>query len=210
MLKTGNRVVILFIVIYLVGVAGISISYTSEFFTDLVPVIILLSLFTCIVFHRPSFDKRTVIVFLSIVIISFFLEAAAVKSGIIFGNYSYGTSLGHRIFDTPLIIGLNWLFLVYCTAAVTENLNQGKIIKILAASFLMLIYDLLLEISAPVLEMWSFENGLTPVRNYIAWFVIAVFFQSALKIADIKIINTTAQKIFLIQLVFFILIAIIR
>jgi putative membrane protein len=208
--KTSNTVVVLFIIIYLVGVAGISINYTSEFFTGQIPAIILLSLFTCLIFHRPAFDKRTVTVFLSIVIISFFIEAAAVKYGFIFGKYSYGTSLGLSVLNTPLIIGLNWLSLVYCTVAVTENLRQHVIIKILVASFLMLVYDLLLEISAPVLDMWSFEDGIAPVRNYLAWLVIAAFFQSALKIARIRIINPTAQKIFLIQLLFFIMIAILR
>jgi putative membrane protein len=209
-LKGENKVILLFIIIYLVGIAGISIRFTSGFFTNLIPVIILLSLVACLIYHRPSFDKTTVIVFLIVVILSFFIEAAAVKYGFIFGSYSYGASLGLQVSGAPLIIGLNWLLLVYCTAAITEHLNQGIFLKVISASLLMLFYDFWLEISAPVLDMWSFDDGKIPVRNFVAWFSIAVFFHSLLKIARVKIVNKVAQRVFVIQTIFFILIAIVK
>jgi putative membrane protein len=209
-LKGENKITLFLFIIYLVGVAGISIHFTSAFFAGLIPIIILLSFFTCLIYHKPAFDNTTILVFLAIVVSSFFIEAAAVKYGFIFGNYSYGTSLGFQVIGAPLIIGLNWLLLVYCTAALTENLNQGIIIKVIVASLLMLFYDLLLEISAPFLNMWSFEEGKIPVRNFIAWFAIALFFHSLVKIARVKIINTVAQQVFAIQIIFFILIAIIK
>lgn len=208
--KIENRIVIFFIVIYAVGIGGISIRYTSGFFTSLIPVILLLSLFSCLIFHKPSLDSRAIFVFLTIIILSFFIEVAGVQYGVIFGNYAYGTSLGIQLFGTPIIIGLNWLFLVYCTGAITEKLKKGAIARVFSASFLMLIYDLLLEISAPILNMWSFEGGRIPFRNYAAWFFIALFFHSLLRISRVRIINKAAPWIFSIQLLFFIFIAIIR
>lgn len=210
LLRREARIILFFIIIYSVGIAGISNHQTSGFFISLIPAIILLSLFICLFFHRPKYDKRTLTVFLLVTILAFMVEAIGVNSGFLFGEYSYGHSLGPRLSGTPLLIGLNWLFLVYCTAAISENINGRKIIKIVAASSLMLVYDLFLEISAPFLNMWSFDEGRIPVRNFVSWFLFAVLFHSLLKIFRVRIINTPAKWIFSIQLLFFILLAIIR
>ena len=38
------------------------------------------------------------------------------------------------------------------------------------------ILDLFLEFSAPIFDYWTFEGGLAPFKNYIAWFGISLLF----------------------------------
>lgn len=208
---TRNELIIslVILIIYAVGVAGLTIQYTGELFLNLIPVILILSLAATLAFHRPSWDLRTAAVFAAIVLSSWIVEAAGVRTGIIFGKYAYGPALGIKLFDTPLLIGFNWLLLVYATSCIADYLNISTSGKIISASLLMVLYDLVLELAAPVLGMWNFEGGAAPARNYITWFIAACLFHSALRITGIKIQNRVAPVIFVIQFLFFIVLVIL-
>ena len=125
------------------------------------------------------------------------------NTGLIFGRYVYGNSLGIKLFGTPLLIGINWLFLVYTTSSVLEGFKMPVLAKIGLAAALMLIYDIVLEQIAPMLDMWHWENGLIPLQNYVAWFVLALLFQSLLKILNVKVQNKFAFFIIICQFLFF-------
>jgi putative membrane protein len=107
------------------------------------------------------------------------------------------------------MIGINWLLLVYCTSIIVNSFRISSTVKILSASVLMVIYDLVLEQIAPQLEMWEFEGGTAPVRNYVFWLIIAVFFQLILKLSGIKSENRLAAFVFSLQLAFFLALFII-
>jgi putative membrane protein len=197
---------ILVIIIYAVGVAGIVIPLSRHLFIRLIPAVILLSLAAMLSFQR--IDKKTFIVFSAIIILSWMVEAAAVASGSIFGIYSYGPALGIQVLKTPLLIGFNWLLLVCGSAAITKNIKDAAVM-IFSASALMVAYDLALEHVAPFLGMWEFEGGSAPFRNYIAWFLLALLFHTALKLAGIRISNRVPSVIFVVQLLFFLLLTIL-
>ena len=100
------------------------------------------------------------------------------------------------------------MILVYCSSAILEQYTHWKsVVKILAASALMLLYDVVLEIAAPKMDMWVFNHKEVPIANYVAWFVIAVLFHTVIKLLKIKIKNPLALTIFACQFVFFILLA---
>ena len=75
----------------------------------------------------------------------FLIEALGVNTGIIFGHYSYGKGLGLKIFNTPVIIGINWLFLSYTCVSVSNYLVKSPTIRFLMAPALMLALDSALE-----------------------------------------------------------------
>jgi len=131
-----------------------------------------------------------------------------VNTGIIFGVYSYGPNLGLKILNTPVIIGLNWLILVYTTSSMFEKINIHVNYKILLASAIMLAYDIVLEQVAPFTGMWNWHEGNIPVRNYMAWFVIALIFHTLLKTVGIKTENAVSKNLFISQFVFFLILAI--
>jgi len=203
--KTLLRAIIILIIFYLVGLTGFIIPVTYEVFSRLTPFALLLSTLFLILFHKPRLNGKTVIAFIIIMVLSFFIEAAGVKTGVIFGNYAYGKGLGPKLMDTPLLIGLNWMMLVYCTKVVADRLPGDVKIKIFTASVLMVFYDLIMEQAAGILDMWYWENGIIPVRNYISWLLVALLFHILLKKMRISFSNKMALPVFVVQLMFFLI-----
>jgi putative membrane protein len=197
------------ITLYVVGVIGSAFPFTHDLFTILTPFILLISFITLLIFHTPGFDAKISLLFLLIFLVSFSAEVAGVSTGVIFGSYTYGKGLGIKVFETPLMIGLNWVLLVYCTYLIFEKVPVGIIGKIFGASLLMVIYDLVMEQVAPMMDMWVFDDGFAPLRNYISWFLLALLFHSVFRFAGIRITNRLATLIFICQGAFFILLFII-
>lgn len=196
------------VTLYVVGIIGSALPVTRDFFILLTPVILLLSFALLLNFHTPVLDWKTSLVFIIIFLVSYFTEVAGVRTGLIFGTYSYGKGLGPKLLDTPLLIGLNWVLLVYCSAAILEKVPVGKTGKAAGASLLMVLYDLVMEQVAPQMDMWSFGAGIAPLRNYISWFILALIFHLILRFTGIKLTNRLAPLIFYCQFLFFIVLLI--
>jgi uncharacterized membrane protein len=190
-------------IFYMVGILGISLPWTHIFFLKITPFGILLISALLALFHK-HFGWKQAVVFTIIVIGSFILEMVGVHTGKLFGNYSYGDTLGLKLSDTPVIIGVNWLLLVYCTHAITLGWKIPVLLKVLLASVLMVVYDIALEPAAMAMDMWQWEGGRVPMQNYLVWFGASVFFHSLVHSAGIKIRNALAGYVFLVQLFFFI------
>lgn len=196
-----------FVVFYIVGIAGMLLPFSFLLFVKLIPVALLLSSIALAFFHK-IFNSKTLLVFISIYIIGFFVEVAGVNTGLIFGDYIYGESLGIKLFNTPLIIGLNWLLLVYITASVLELSKLTMLLKILFGAFLMLGYDLIIEQIAPILDMWTWQNNKVPVKNYVTWFLLALVFHTAIQVFKINTKNKLAPVILVCQILFFLVLLI--
>jgi len=190
-------------IFYIVGIIGIFIEPSSALFISLTPLALILS-FGLLLFFHPTFDLNTIGTFLLIAVFGFITEERGVNTGLIFGNYSYGETLGLKFNNTPLIIGLNWLLMTYITASVVDLFEIRTVFKIIAASTLMVIYDLVLEQVAPLMDMWSWQNNAVPVQNYIAWFVVSLVFHTIFKLRKIDTYNPIAASVLIIQFVFFI------
>ena len=196
-----------FVVFYIVGIAGMLLPFSFLLFVKLIPVALLLSSLALAFFHK-NFNLKTLLVFISIYIIGFFVEVAGVNTGLIFGNYIYGESLGIKLFNTPLIIGINWLLLVYITASILELSKLTMLLKILFGAFLMLGYDLIIEQIAPILDMWTWQNEKVPLKNYVTWFLLALVFHTAIQVFKIKAKNKLAPVILVCQVLFFLVLLI--
>jgi len=207
--QRANLVRIVLIVFFCVGIFGLASDLTREVFIMLTPVALLLSLTVTAAFHQPDFLKKEIIVFIGIYLSGFLVEAIGVNTGRIFGNYSYGEGLWIKLFNTPLLIGINWVLLIYSTAVIADKPALPVFVKILISSLLMLLYDLIMEQVAPVMNMWSFEADSVPVRNYVAWLILAVLFHSVLKLTGIKYKNQIAPFVFYTQAAFFLILTII-
>lgn len=189
---------------YLVGIVGFLLPATHSLFSSLTPFALLLSAGFLIWFHKPGFNAKTFYIFSLIFVISFFAEMAGVKTGLLFGDYTYGNGLGVKIMGTPLIIGLNWLMLVYCTKVISDRLSPNRFIRLFSAPLMMVGYDLILEQAAPGLDMWYWAEGTVPIQNYLAWFLLAFLFHLLLRKADLDFKNPLALPVFFIQFLFFV------
>ena len=117
---------------------------------------------------------RTVIV---VFFIGLFIEILGVNFKVIFGEYSYGETLGFKILKTPIIIGLNWLSLSLACFGIASYIFKPKYLVVLGASFLMVFVDYIIEPIAMVLDFWHWKDDTVPVQNYVSWFLVSIIIQ---------------------------------
>lgn len=208
MFRHQFQTILIVILFYCVGFLGLEFTVTQPVFLALIPFALLLSFVAILLSHHSQRFNVEFAVLLLIFLLGYFIELAGVNTHMIFGNYLYGNGLGIKFFGTPLLIGINWVMVVYCSASVSEWIGGPRVFQILLAASLMVLYDFVLEHIAPVLDMWKWEGNMIPFQNYMAWFTIAIAFQGLLKWMKVSRINPIAAAIFICQFLFFVLILI--
>lgn len=178
---------------------------TNELFRNLISPAILASAGLLVLFHKPRLNTKSIIIFAVIAVLVFIVEALGVKTGNIFGQYSYGNNLGPAVAGTPLLISVNWLMLIYCSIIITDRISSNTSIRFLAPPFFMVIYDLILEQAAIILGMWSWDYETIPVRNYIVWFGLSLLFTSLIRLFKLSFSNKLAPYIMITQFIFFVI-----
>jgi putative membrane protein len=191
------------IIYYLIGLAGLSIPFTARYFIYIIPFSILINLFF-ILYYNNRWDAGFIICSMLIIVLGTIAEMAGVNTGVIFGSYSYGNSvLGPRLFGTPLIIGLNWYILIYCTFVLVNKFRTPVIVRILTGGVVMVLFDILLEPVAGSLNMWKWTAGEVPLQNYAVWFVMACAFLGIMYLGKAKVNNVISIHLLLVQFIFF-------
>ena len=74
----------------------------------------------------------------------------------------------------PLIIGFNWVFVILGSIAISRLLTNNIFLSPVISALIAFIFDLILEPIAIKLDYWSWSEGIIPIQNYLAWFVIAL------------------------------------
>jgi putative membrane protein len=190
-------------IFHLVGVIGFTTQWRNVFL-ELTPFHLLLVYAYLLAFQ--TLINRTFLVFMFFVAFSsYFIELIGVQTGKIFGDYTYGTALGYRIGDTPLLIGVLWFVLVWSIGHQLKSLELHWIVKSALGAAMMLVIDLFIEPVAIDLGFWSWDGGDIPTQNYIAWFIISLGYFlifNKTKFGD----NPIAKYIYWLLLAFFVLI----
>lgn len=197
-----KQINLLLIIFFSVGVLGITLESTRELFISLTPLSLLLGMGLMFWVHR-SWKRRHILIFGVIAVLGYLVEVAGVLTGEVFGQYAYGSTLGFTIMDTPPMIGLNWLMLIYAVFVMLRKMNIHPVLQVLMGASLMVAYDVVMEPVAIQMNMWSWGGGVIPLQNYIAWFVISVVFLSILHIFRLRYRNGVAPALFFIQMGFF-------
>lgn len=194
------------VVFYLVGVVGFVIPFTHTLFIRLTPLILLMSLGVLLYYHRPKLDLKTGGYMLFVWLAGFFVEMWGVNSGLLFGSYLYGEGLGVKLVGTPLLIGVNWVLMVYLSSALFSRLPRTVMSGVVYPSLVMVGYDGVMELVAPMMDMWSFADGMVPMQNYVMWLVLSLLFHSIRFVFRIEWQNKMALPLFVVQTIFFLLI----
>ena len=191
--------------LWLINISGFfgMLSDQNEFFLSTTPYVLSLTLLLLILSHDLS-NKKSKIGLMLIFLFGLIVELLGVNYGLFFGDYSYGANLGSKIYGVPYVIGFNWVLLIIATGSVSDKLIKGKeIYKIIFASFLMVLIDLLMEKSAPKLDFWEFVISPVPFSNYLWWFIFSIGFQYIFfKTVKTKEYNLSSN-ILVIQFLFF-------
>ncbi|PTN07383.1 carotenoid biosynthesis protein [Mangrovibacterium marinum] len=188
-------------ILYLVGIVGFSFPQTEGLFKQLSAWNLFLSFGVLVLFHQPR-NARVYGCLLLVAVAAFVAELIGTQTGYLFGSYTYGPVLGLKLWQTPLLIGVNWLVLCYGIYVALSAFNLKWWMSVIGG-LLMVAFDLLMEPVAVRLDMWTWENGQIPLRNYIDWFWLSVLFLSAMKFARLNIRNPLAVWIVVWQLIFF-------
>lgn len=177
----------------------------------------ILALIAVIIVNKLD-RQRLQIWILICAVATFLLEIIGTNTGLIFGNYNYGTVFYFQFFGTPLLIGLKWVVVILgsVTAAkfiIFTFLNKLKVIEnpeslsfIFLVSFLAslvaTLFDWFLEPVAIKLGYWSWDGGFIPFTNYLAWFIITFVFSFFLYLMKIKLKPSFLFKWFWLQFLF--------
>ena len=172
-----NKELLIFSVffVWLINISGFFgvLSDQKDFFLSTSPFAILIS-FILLVLNHNYRQKGFATALISIITIGFLVEFLGVNYDLFFGSYEYGNNLGYKIGGVPIIMSINWLVLIFLTGSFTEKIIPNSLpLKVIFASLLMVFLDVLLEICAPKLDYWKFNDEVVPMSNYNSWFIIS-------------------------------------
>lgn len=117
-------------------------------------------------------------VFLGLGALAFVFEAAAVKTGLLYGTFQYSDSVGYRVLDTapwlvavavpPIMLGAFWT---------ADKITQSKWRVLVSGFITVLIYSTIAP-GVTRMEIWQWETpGMffgVPLQAFVAWFVLGL------------------------------------
>lgn len=215
--KVATAIAILF---HAIGLAGI-LFCDKQLFASLTPYHLLL-MSALLFYTQQKISLHFILFFIACTVIGFALEYAGTSTGILFGNYTYGHTLGKKFKEVPLIIGLNWFIIIYCNSIAAHTIYRKLIGRlgmanapvkkwmrnfslIFDASLLAVVFDFFMEPAAVKLGFWEWHNGNIPIYNYTCWFLISFLLTAIFQFLAIDKHNKFAVHLLLIQLMFFLI-----
>lgn len=205
--STIDRVVMGVIALfYIVGAFQLGRPEMRATYAGMTPLVLLFSMLFLTIYDRSTDRPKLLLFALIVALASFGVEVWGVATGYVFGGYAYGSELGTKVAETPLLIGLNWILLVYMSGAMVNTLPRNPLYAIVLPSAFMIGYDIVMEQVAPRMDMWSWEGGIIPLQNYIVWGVLALLFHALRYVMKIPIRNRMAGFLFVVQVLFFVII----
>lgn len=196
-----KRVFLLMAIFYLVGIILHIIPSTLPLMLIFTPYTLLAT--AVVGFFSERKNKSLIIWALTTFLSTLTLEILGVQTGLVFGSYGYGKTLGFSLLGVPLLIGINWTVIILGAITIIEKrISHPIAVALITASFTV-FFDWIMEPVAIAFDYWSWAGQAIPLQNYIAWFVIAFLF--ALLHQNMKIVpkNRIASMIVLIQTIFF-------
>lgn len=190
------------VIFHAVGFWGLQFSGNPEYYQRLTPMNLLLTNVILFAFHK-HWNKAFILFAILVFAVGFLSEVLGVHTGLLFGNYTYGQALGVKLWSVPLLIGLNWLMLVYVTGHISNYFKVHWVAKAIFGASLMVLLDFFIEPIATQFDFWSWNGGNIPLSNYIGWFAVAFILQVYFQRAHFAKQNRLAPYVYLVQLLFF-------
>ncbi|TCD04643.1 carotenoid biosynthesis protein [Pedobacter frigidisoli] len=203
-LKVKRIAVAVIVIFHLVGLVGFLIPAAQPYFIKLVPFHLLL-MFALIVFSYNADVKRLLLFVCGVFLCGFLVEVLGVHTGKIFGSYYYGNTLGYKIAAVPLLMGVNWVILIFSIGQMMKSLKiRHSILASVIGAVLLVVLDFFLEPVAMKFDYWHWDWHQIPVQNYIAWFIVSVILLKFYYALDLKQQKYIGITMFASQLIFFV------
>ena len=221
--NTSLQTVALFIVLlfHVSGAIGILFSPYKEWFIQNTPLNLVLMALLLIITQKQKNASFFGFVFASY-FIGFLVEWIGINTGALFGSYHYGKVLGLQYNNVPLLIGVNWFIIIYCTGIVTDKLyskmnakladvqaNVKPVVQsvsiVVDGALLATFFDFIIEPVAVKLGYWKWLHGSIPSYNYVCWFAVSAVLLTIFRLLPFDKTNPLAVHLFIIQTLFFLL-----
>lgn len=108
------------------------------------------------------------------------VEALGVATGFPFGRYAYTAALGPRWLGVPLVIPLAWTWMAWPSWIVAGHLVRRPAARVGVGALALASWDLFLDPQMVAAGYWHWSTVDVPVRNYVAWFAVALAMMAAL------------------------------
>jgi bisanhydrobacterioruberin hydratase len=209
------------ILLHAVGLVGV-LYINKNLFLRATPLDILM-MFLLLLWTHGEKNQAFLVFLLTCFVAGMGIEIVGVRTGALFGSYSYGSSLGLKVWGIPLILGVNWFIVLYCCgtsahwlfnrARATDVTRSARVSRtgtsvatILTGAFLSVAYDWIMEPVATKLDFWTWHgSGQIPVYNYICWFIFSLLLLTLFQFSKFEKQNRFAGRLITIQVLFFLL-----
>jgi bisanhydrobacterioruberin hydratase len=189
------------IVFHVVGIGGLLSPY-KHLFLLLTPLNLILSGLLLWINHTSP-TKTWVYFVVFTFTLGFLMEYLGANFGFLFGDYSYGETLGFKLWNVPLIIGLNWILIIYSVATTLDSTSLPVWAKIFLGSCLAVFMDWLIEPIAIQFDFWNWDGTEIPLQNYSGWMLTSLVMLSAYYLWRVRAKNKLALPLFIVQGTFF-------
>ena len=215
-----NTSLFIALLFHVCGVVGILYTPYRNWFIEASPLTILL-MFLLLVINQKTQKKYFAIFFIITFVTGLIAEIIGVNTSLLFGDYDYGSILGYKIYNVPVLIGINWFIIIYC-AGCTTHLIELRLMKrtglntvipkrmqtisfLLDAALLTTFFDWLMEPAAIKLGYWKWNTEQIPNFNYSSWFIISLLLLFFFRWLPFKKHNMFAVHLFIIESLFFLI-----
>jgi putative membrane protein len=111
-------------------------------------------------------------------------EAVGTATGIPFGAYTYGDSLGPTVFGVPWVIPLAWTMMAWPAWLVAVRLVRRTPARIVVAGWALASWDVFLDPQMVAAGHWTWAGGEIPLTNYAGWLGVALVLMTLLSRVD--------------------------
>jgi putative membrane protein len=194
---------IFIIIFHLVGFVGFSLPQYHDFFLSFVPYHLLL-MAGILLANQKEYNKNFWAALVFVYLSGYLVEVVGVSSGTVFGVYHYGETLGVKVANVPLLIGVNWFIIVFGVGAILKkHLKHQRTLKAALGAVILIALDFLIEPVAVKFDYWSWENSEIPLQNFIAWFFVAFVLLRVFYELEFRKSNPVALTMIVCQFLFF-------
>lgn len=108
------------------------------------------------------------------------VEAVGVATGFPFGAYTYTAALGPRLLGVPLVVPLAWTWMAWPAWVAAAHLVRARAARVGVGALGLATWDLFLDPQMVAAGYWRWSTVDIPLRNYVAWLVVAAAMMVAL------------------------------
>ena len=211
-LRIAQGLVLLF---HITGFVGLAFSSDPGFYLRFTPLTLGLTALLLLWFQEGR-DASFWGFCATVAMLGFGAEFVGVNTSKLFGHYTYGDTLGFKLFDqqpfkgVPPMIGLNWVVTTYLAGMLVRYLPLGELARTLLAATLMVGFDACMEPVAGHFDFWHWTLNVIPLQNFRDWFIFACIMQMLFNRTTFTKRNPLVPLVYLTQLLFFFLLGTLK